>query len=118
MDKIFIENLSVTGKHGVMKHERELEQNFLVDIVAEFDVTLGAKSDKLSGSLDYSRLRDIARETIEEEKSVYLIEKLASLMAEKILKDRRIKNVSISIRKPSVFPSGVPGVKIIRIQKN
>ncbi len=118
MDKIFIENLHISGRHGALDHERSYEQKFLVDISVDFDTQLGAKSDKLVDTLDYARLRDIARDTIESQSSVYLIEKLADTIARKILtKDARIESVTITIRKPSIFPTGVPGVTIARTQK-
>lgn len=114
MDKIFVENLQVNGKHGVMDHERELEQAFLIDIVAEFDASIGAATDQLFDTIDYSKMRAIAIEVVENN-SVYLIEKLAVMIAERILEeDGRIESVSVTVKKPAVFPSGVPGVTIIR----
>jgi dihydroneopterin aldolase len=113
MDTVFIEGLSVAGKHGVMDHERSIEQEFLVDIEAQFDTRASARSDKLPDTLDYGRMRDIAREVIEGEHS-YLIERLAERMAQRILEDGRIAQVSVAIRKPAVFPSGVPGIRITR----
>ena len=115
MDKIFVENLVVIGKHGVMKHEWSHEQRFLVDIVTEFDVSVGAKTDDLADTLNYVHLCDIARKTIEGA-SVYLIEKLAVSIAEQILEDKRVAEVTVTIRKPTVLPSGVPGVTITRKQ--
>lgn len=117
MDKIFVENLSVIGKHGVMGHEWSHEQRFLIDVIAHFDVSKSAKSDKLSDTLNYAHFCDIAHKTIEGE-SVYLIEKLATIITERILEDTRILKVEVTIRKPSVLPSGVPGVYIVREQKN
>lgn len=118
MDKIFIENLHITGKHGVLEHERYHEQMFLVDISAEFDARPGAVSDKLSDTLNYATLRDIACDVIENQ-SVYLIEKLAHMMAERMLKESdRIQSVTITIRKPSIFPTGVPGVTLTRTRSD
>ncbi len=113
MDKIFVENLIVIGKHGVMQHEQSFQQKFLVDITAYFDASKCAQTDKLDDTLNYVYFCDIAKQVIEG-KSVYLIEKLASLIANKILEDKRVKRVEVSLRKPSVLPSGVPGVTIIR----
>ncbi len=115
MDKVFIENLHISGRHGALDHERSYEQKFLIDISANFDTREGAVSDKLADTLDYAKLRDIARDTVESEKSVYLIEKLAATIAERVLAlDDRVTSVTISIRKPSIFPTGIPGVTITR----
>lgn len=115
MDKIFVEDLVVIGKHGVMEHEWSHDQKFLVDIIAEFDASKGAKTDKLADTLDYVHLCDIARSTIEGT-SVYLIERLATSIARQILEDKRVSEVRVTIRKPTVLPSGVPGVTITRKQ--
>lgn len=113
MDTVFVENLEVVGTHGVLDHERQFEQKFLVDITAHFDASVGATSDKLADTLDYVAFCRIARETIQT-KPVYLIEKLALTIANRILEDARITSVSVTIRKPSVLASGVPGVTIKR----
>ena len=113
MDTVFVEDLEVIGTHGVHEHERKFEQKFMVDIRATFDASAAAVSDKLSDTLDYGSFCRIARETIESE-PVYLIEKLALTIINRILEDTRIISVSVTIRKPSVLASGVPGVTITR----
>ncbi|MDP1690058.1 MAG: dihydroneopterin aldolase [bacterium] len=113
MDTVFVENLEVIGTHGVHEHERKFEQKFLIDIKATFDANAAAKSDKLEDTLDYVSFCRIARETIDSA-PVYLIEKLALTIANRILEDTRITSVSVTIRKPSVLASGVPGITIER----
>jgi len=113
MDTVFVENLGITGTHGVLEHERKFEQKFLLDIRATFDSSTAAASDKLADTLDYVHFCRIARETIESE-PVYLIEKLALTIINRIFEDARINSVSVTIRKPSVLASGVPGVTITR----
>jgi len=113
VNKIFVENLTVVGKHGVMQHEWSHEQQFLVDISIDVDDLFGTITDKIEDTINYVRICTIAREVIEGE-SVYLVEKLAENIAHKILEDTRITNVIVTIRKPSVLPSGVPGVTISR----
>jgi 7,8-dihydroneopterin aldolase/epimerase/oxygenase len=113
MDRIFIERLSLKGKHGVHDREREVEQEFLFDIAVECDTQKAGSTDHLADTLDYVRFRDIAREVVEEN-SFYLIEKLAETVAQKILEDVRVLTVSVTIRKPAALESGVPGVVVIR----
>lgn len=113
MDRVFIEGLSVAGKHGVMEHERHVEQEFLFDISATFDARKSALSDNIADTVDYVRFRDITREVVTSSKH-YLIEKVASIIAERILEDARIGEVTITIRKPAVLASGVPGISITR----
>lgn len=110
---IFIEHLMVAGRHGVMEHERSHEQQFLVDMSVETEELSGITTDKIEDTINYVSLCTIAKEVIEGE-SVYLVEKLAEDIAQRILKDIRIISVTVTIRKPSVLPSGVPGVTISR----
>lgn len=113
MDTVFVENLEVIGMHGVHDHERKFEQKFHLDISATFDASAAGASDRLEDTLDYVAFCRIARETVEA-KPVYLIEKLALTIANRILEDTRINSVSVTIRKPSVLASGVPGITITR----
>ncbi len=113
MDTIFIKGLSLQGKHGVGEHERNTEQEFLLDIEAVFDTRAAAASDNLEDTVDYVRFADVAR-AIVEKNSFYLIEKLAEIIAQRILEDARIESVSVTVRKPSVLASGVPGITLTR----
>jgi dihydroneopterin aldolase len=116
MDTIFVENLEIIGTHGVLDHERQFEQKFALDIRAAFDASAAGASDDLSDTLDYVAFCRVAREAIEA-KPVYLIEKLALTIANRILEDARISSVSVTIRKPSVLASGVPGVTLTRTRE-
>ena len=113
MDTVFLEGLSLKGKHGVHERERQVEQEFLMDIKASFDTAKSAKTDKLADTVNYARFREIAQDVVSNN-SFYLIEKVADLLASKILEDERIADVAITIRKPAVFEDCVPGVSIIR----
>lgn len=113
MDKIFINNLEVRGKHGVSIEEREREQKFVVDIEIEFDTHVAAKSDELADTVDYNFFRDRVREIVGGH-SFKLIERLADTIAKKVLEDTRIKGVTVSVRKADMYPDCIPGVTIER----
>ncbi len=113
MDSIFIEGLRVLGKHGVHEYERKESQEFLVDIRAEFDTHKAAISDDLDDTIDYGDFAGIAEDVVKKN-SFYLIERLASTIAERILEEMPIGKVSVTIRKPTALPNGVPGVTIMR----
>ncbi len=116
MDKIFIQDLSVKGKHGVPDAEREKEQEFLLDISIDFDTRKAAASDKIKDTINYSPIRKAAKEVVERS-SFYLLEKLADAVAQKILEDTRISNVSVTIRKTEMYEDCTPGVTIVRSRK-
>ncbi len=113
MDSVFLHGLSLSGKHGVMPRERKVEQEFILDITAKMDTRAAAASDNLTDTADYVRFRDIAENVIQNE-SHYLIERVADRIAARILEDTRIREVTVSIRKPAVLPCGVPGITVVR----
>jgi len=113
MDRIFVEGLALRGRHGVNHKEREEEQGFLIDISVQFDTALAVQSDNIADTADYTKFVEIARECVEQ-RSFYLIERLADTIARRILEDSRVALVSVTIRKPEVLESGTPGVTIIR----
>lgn len=117
MDTIHIERLVCYGKHGVYEKERSVEQEFQVDITLSLDTETAGRSDRLSDTVDYDEVRNIAHDVINGAKT-YLIEKIAEEIAGKILKNNLVKQVSVSIRKVAVWGDGVPGVTIVRSRQS
>ncbi len=114
MDSIFIEKLIVKGSHGVSARERKVEQEFEISFrLAVGDTSKAAKSQKLKDAVDYQPIKDMIVEVIEG-KSYFLIETLAETIVQNILKDKRIKSLEFTIKKPEVWESGVPGLTIVR----
>lgn len=116
MDYLHIDNLLFRAKHGVSAKERRVEQEFAVSIKLGVDAKKAGKTDKLKDTIDYREVKNIIQEVIEGS-SRYLVEKLSEEIAEKILKDRRIKTLELTIKKPEVWDNGVPGVTILRSNK-
>lgn len=113
MDYVFIEGLRVAGKHGVIDSERKVEQEFEVSVKMEVDTARAAQSDKLKDALDYAPIKERIIEIIQN-RSFYLIERLADTLCAEILKDARIRRVDLSIRKTAIWSNGVPGIAIVR----
>ena len=112
-DSVFIEELRLQGKHGVHEHERAESQEFILDIRVTLDTAKAAASDNLEDTVDYGNFGAIAKEVVDQN-SFYLIEKLGSAICSRVLEDRRIIEVSITIRKPAALKNGLPGVTISR----
>src|ERR1700688_3965780 len=81
MDRILLEGMSFQGRHGVRPAERERPQEFKVDVEVDSDLSEPGKTDRIEDSVDYRRIRAIAKEVIEGE-SQNLIETLASRIAD------------------------------------
>lgn len=114
MDYIFIENLKIAGRHGVMEHERHVEQEFEISATMECDTAQAAGSDDLADALDYAPVREKIVKIVQGN-SFYLIEKLGETICQEILKDARIRSVELTIRKPEVWDNGTPGLRMTRI---
>jgi len=114
MDYIHIDNLKVRGKHGVSARERSAEQEFEISLRLGVGSTLmAAHSGKLGDAVDYQPIKEMIERTIGE-RSFYLIETLAEVLAADILADERIQTLELTIHKPEVWKSGVPGLTIAR----
>ncbi len=113
MDKIFLEGLMLRGKHGVSDAERARDQEFILDIEIQFDTKNAAASDALEDTVNYDYFRTVAKEVVENS-SFHLLEKLADTVARRILEDKRISIVSVTIRKTEMYPDCTPGVTVMR----
>jgi dihydroneopterin aldolase len=98
VDRIVLEGMTFSGRHGVRPAERARAQDFKVDVEVETDLVRPGKSDQVKDSVDYRLLRAIAKEVIEGE-SVSLIETLADRIADRILKLPEVDTVSVRVAK-------------------
>jgi dihydroneopterin aldolase len=115
VDRIQLKGMSFQGRHGVRDAERANAQEFKVDIEVDCDLAKAGRTDKLADTIDYTRIRAIAKEVIEGE-SAQLLETLASRMADQVLQLPRVEAVTISIAKrpASMQPIDVAAVHINR----
>nr|AIA13809.1 Dihydroneopterin aldolase [uncultured bacterium]AIA13899.1 Dihydroneopterin aldolase [uncultured bacterium]AIA14248.1 Dihydroneopterin aldolase [uncultured bacterium] len=115
MDYIHIDKLVLRGKHGHYERERRVEQEFEVWVKLGIETATAGASDKLPDTLDYDEVKTIIQ-TVVDGSSRYLIEKLAEDMAHKILEDKRVMSIELTIKKPEVWDNGVPGITVVRTQ--
>lgn len=98
MDRIVLEGMSFSGRHGVRPAEREHAQDFEVDIDMEADLARAGSSDRIEDTIDYRAAHAIAKQTIEGE-SVKLLETLAARIADRVLTLPRVTAVSVRVAK-------------------
>jgi 7,8-dihydroneopterin aldolase/epimerase/oxygenase len=115
MDRILLEGMSFHGRHGVRPAERERPQEFKVDIEVDCDLSEPGRTDRVEDTVDYRRVRAIAKEVIEGE-SHKLLESLAAQMAQRVLQLDRVGGVTVRIaKKPeSMLPIDAAAVRINR----
>ncbi len=56
MDRISVTGIEVFAHHGVLPHERELGQRFVVDLALELDLAPAAASDDVADTVHYGDL--------------------------------------------------------------
>jgi 7,8-dihydroneopterin aldolase/epimerase/oxygenase len=99
VDRITLAGLEVFGHHGVLPHERELGQRFVVDVALDLDLEPAARSDELADTVDYGQLSADVAEVVAGD-PYDLIETVAGRVADVCLVDRRVAAVEVTVRKP------------------
>jgi dihydroneopterin aldolase len=99
LDRISITGLRVRGYHGVLAHEREAGQDFVVDAVLWLDVAPAAATDDLSLTADYGALAGRLAAVVAGE-PVDLIETLADRLAAECLAASPVQAAEVTVHKP------------------
>jgi dihydroneopterin aldolase len=101
VDRIVLEGMTFSGRHGVRPAERARAQDFKVDVEVETDLKPPGQTDRMEDSVDYRLLRAIAKDVIEGE-PVSLIETLANRIAARVLQLPKVDAVSVRVAKRPV----------------
>jgi dihydroneopterin aldolase len=99
-DTIFITGLVIHARHGVMEHETEVGQRFVIDLELFTDLSESSHSDRLADTVSYSNV--VATATAAFKNTNYkLLERAAGAVADAILSAfPRIRSVKITVHKP------------------
>jgi dihydroneopterin aldolase len=116
VDKLTLDDVRFFGRHGVTKAEESVGAWFSVDVELALDLTPAALSDDLGAAVDYGA---VARRIVEigTGPRVNLIERLAGMVAESILREFPTREVRVRVRKltaPLDGLVGTPGVELTR----
>lgn len=111
MAKLFLHDLIVEGKHGVLPHEKEQAQTFRINLELTYDASASQTSDEITDAVDYAAVRQTVIDIVTEH-SYNLLERLAKVIADTLLEDQRLTTVTIRIDKPTIFDDVVPGVAL------
>jgi 7,8-dihydroneopterin aldolase/epimerase/oxygenase len=109
--RVSITNMRFWGKHGVTELERASTQPIDVDIEVSADLSLSSTSDRLSDTVDYVMLCELCERSVAE-RSFALLESLASYIAQKVLENPKILEVTVRVRKPRLLDGATPQVEI------
>ncbi|MBW8484960.1 dihydroneopterin aldolase [Actinomadura parmotrematis] len=100
LDRIELRGLRARGRHGVLAAERELGQEFVVDVALGLDTRPAAAADDLSRTVDYGSLAGRLVAAVEGD-PVDLIETLADRLAGICLEDPVVAEAEVTVHKPS-----------------
>lgn len=99
-DRISVRGLRARGRHGVLAAERELGQEFVVDVTLFLDTAPAAAEDDLARTVDYGALAQDLVKVVEGE-PVNLIETLAGRLADVCLTREPVTSAEVSVHKPA-----------------
>lgn len=97
-DKIILPQMTFWGRHGVFAEEKAVPQEFVVDLTLYLDLRKAALSDDLSQTVHYG-LVFMAVKKIVETHSYDLIERLAQVIADSVLADKKVVKVQVAVEK-------------------
>jgi dihydroneopterin aldolase len=105
-DRILLQGMVFFGRHGTIAAERELGQQFVVDVELGLDLRAAGTSDDLTRTVDYSEVYRQARAIVEGEPK-QLTEAVAEAIATAVLERHpRIEVVRVRVTKPHVRLDG------------
>jgi dihydroneopterin aldolase len=113
---ILIKDLRLFGHHGVYEKEKREGQPFVIDLEIEADIVDATRRDHLKDTVDYGQVVNRVARIVEEE-SFDLIEALAEKIATELLREEKIKKVSVTVKKPEAPLSRsveYVGVRLVR----
>jgi 7,8-dihydroneopterin aldolase/epimerase/oxygenase len=98
-DRILLSGLRVRGRHGVLPHEAQLGQVFVVDLELALDLAPAGRADDLDRTVDYGSLAGRVAEVVGG-RPRKLLEAVAEDVAQLVLADERVRQVRVRVTKP------------------
>lgn len=118
-DTIRLAGMQFVGYHGVLPEERREGQPFVVDVELEADLRPAGQGDDLTRTVDYRGVYDTVRAVVEGPPR-QLLEAVAEEIAARLLMMKRVKAVTVRVRKPQVKlpgPLDYSAVEIHRVRR-
>jgi dihydroneopterin aldolase len=99
-DTIFITGVVIHARHGVMEHETEVGQRFVIDLELSVDLSESSHTDRLADTVSYSNVVATASAAFKNT-NYKLLERAAGAVADAILSSfPRIDVVEVTVHKP------------------
>lgn len=115
---IRIKNATFYGYHGVLSEEQSVGGKFEADVDIYTDFSQAAVKDSLKQTIDYQKVYEFMYR-LALEKKYYLIEALATTIADELLKSfSQIEKVAVRVRKHNPPMGGVVDCVEVEIVKS
>ena len=99
-DQIFLKGLVVHARHGVMRYEGKVGQNFVIDIELTVDLQKASQSDRLADTISYGTVAEVAIRAFTA-KACKLVEAAAGLIADALLQEfSAVRELRVTVHKP------------------
>ena len=99
-DTIFVKGIVVHARHGVMKHENEVGQRFVIDLDLFADLSESSRSDRLSDTISYSNVVETATSAFKTA-NYKLLERAAGAVADAVLTAfPKVRSIKVTVHKP------------------
>ena len=98
-DRIILKGMQFYGFHGVNTEEKALGQSYVVDLVAELDLSRPGATDHLADTVSYTHLYRQVKQVVEGD-SRNLLEALAQDIAHRLLENHPVESVQVTVKKP------------------
>jgi 7,8-dihydroneopterin aldolase/epimerase/oxygenase len=119
-DTIFITGIVIHARHGVLEHETEVGQRFIIDLELSVDLAESSRTDKLADTVSYSNVVATATEAFRDT-NYKLLERAAGAVADAVLSTfPRISAVKVTVHKPHAPIAAIfedVGVVLIRTRQ-
>ncbi len=119
MDILILKECRFECLIGIFPNERKKKQPIILDIELGIDIKKAAATDSIKNTLDYRNVHALVKKHIENNKS-FLIETLTEDIAQLILKNFKVLEVTLTLRKPRPMQKrggAWAGLKITRFRK-
>ncbi|HZI92741.1 MAG TPA: dihydroneopterin aldolase [Patescibacteria group bacterium] len=116
-DRIIVGGIKFHAYHGLTRLEREVGVRCSIDVEMSVDLSPAIDSDHLSDTIDYREVHRIVLEIGQDRKSFHLIESLAGRIASEILRQFKVTEVTVRVRKETPIINGIVdyiGVQVTR----
>ena len=117
MGKLTLKNCVFYGYHGVQDFEKELGGPFEVDVRISYPFSRCTENDDLNHAIDYQSVYEFVKQCVTQHK-FHLVETLSELIANGILQNFDVEEVTITLRKTKVPINAIMDYVEVEITRN